>query len=113
MTQHKGMPADCRRNGIRTAARCVGAFASMLMAGWSPMHAQAPAEKNVVYGMYSGAALLLDVYRPQKSNGFGIIHIKGSGWQAGGPGYGAPQLKRGAGGSAEVSAIVEAGYTVF
>ena len=37
--------------------------------------AQARVEKNVVYGMYSGAAMLLDVHYPAKANGFGIIFI--------------------------------------
>ena len=39
-------------------------------------------EKNVVYGMYSGLALLLDVHHPKKPNGYGVIHITGSGWTA-------------------------------
>ena len=47
-------------------------------------------ERNVVYGMYSGLALLLDVHRPAKPNGFGIVFISGSGWQA------VARLRRGA-----------------
>lgn len=39
-------------------------------------------ETNIVYGLYSGLALLLDIYRPTQSNGYGIIHISGSGWSA-------------------------------
>lgn len=42
--------------------------------------AQPRVEKNVVFGMYSGAALLMDVYRPVQSNGLGLIVIQGSGW---------------------------------
>jgi acetyl esterase/lipase len=49
-------------------------------------------ERNVIYGMYSGAALLLDVYRPAKPNGFGIVFIAGSGFHAE-PEYGARPLK--------------------
>ena len=30
-------------------------------------------EANVVYGMYSGAALLLDVYKPAQPNGDGFL----------------------------------------
>ena len=37
-------------------------------------------ERNVVYGMYSGLALLLDVYHPNEPNGYGVIFISGSGW---------------------------------
>jgi len=32
----------------------------------SPAAAQARVEKNVIYGMYSGLALLMDVHRPEK-----------------------------------------------
>ena len=49
-------------------------------------------ERNVVYGMFSGAALLLDVHRPAKSNGLGVIFVSGSGWQAS-TDYGATPLK--------------------
>ena len=38
-------------------------------------------ERNVIYGMYSGAALLLDVYRPAKPNGFGVVFVAGSGFR--------------------------------
>jgi len=37
-------------------------------------------ETNVVYGMHGGLALLMDVYRPENSNGFGVVVIPGSGW---------------------------------
>jgi hypothetical protein len=36
-------------------------------------------ETNVVYGMYSGLALLMDVHHPDKPNGYGIVFIPGSG----------------------------------
>jgi acetyl esterase/lipase len=52
----------------------------------------ASVERNVVYGMVSGAALLLDVHRPAKSNGRGIVFVAGSGWQAD-PAYGARPIK--------------------
>jgi acetyl esterase/lipase len=73
--------------------------------------AQGRVEKNVVYGMYSGLALLMDVYYPDQSNGLGIVFVSGSGWQA--PlGYGAVGLKEG-----QIPLwgppLVRAGYTVF
>src|SRR5262245_48915740 len=74
--------------------------------------AQARVDKNVVYGMYSGAAMLLDVHYPAKPNGFGIIFISGSGWNA--PlGYSAPQLKESQQVDMYVPSLVQAGYTVF
>lgn len=41
-----------------------------------------PTEANVIYGMYSGLALLMDVYRPARANGYGVVFIPGSGWGA-------------------------------
>lgn len=35
--------------------------------------AQTRIEKNVIYGMYSGLALLMDIHRPDTPNGLGII----------------------------------------
>lgn len=69
-------------------------------------------EANVVYGMYSGAALLLDVHRPANPNGYGIVYISGSGWTA--PlAYSAPPLKSNAQSLQYAKPLVEAGYTVF
>lgn len=37
-------------------------------------------ERNHIYAMRSGLALVMDVYRPKAANGIGIIFISGSGW---------------------------------
>ncbi len=37
-------------------------------------------DRNVIYGMYSGLAMVMDVYQPAQSNGIGIVFISGSGW---------------------------------
>lgn len=42
--------------------------------------AEARIERNVVFGMYSGLALLMDVYHPEEPNGYGVVFISGSGW---------------------------------
>ena len=74
--------------------------------------AQARIEKNVVYGMYSGSALLLDVHYPTRPNGFGIVFIAGSGWNA--PmGYSATPLKESPQVEMYVPSLQQAGYTVF
>jgi acetyl esterase/lipase len=75
--------------------------------------AQLRVDKNVTYGMYSGLALLMDVHYPEKANGYGVIVISGSGWQAE-LRYGATPLKdeqlvR----TGLVQPIVAAGYTAF
>lgn len=44
--------------------------------------AQARIESNVIFGMYSGLALLMDVHYPAKPNGLGIVLVSGSAWSA-------------------------------
>ncbi|AMY08821.1 hypothetical protein LuPra_02027 [Luteitalea pratensis] len=74
--------------------------------------AQARVEKNVVYGMYSGLALLMDVHLPPVSNGRGIVVIPGSAFSR--PlGYDAPQLKDAPFVQDFVATLGQAGYTVF
>src|SRR5262244_2610117 len=74
--------------------------------------AQGRVDRNVVYGMYSGTALLLDVHYPAKPNGFGVIFIPGSGWSA--PlSYAAPPLKQSEQVGMYVPSLTDAGYTVF
>lgn len=73
--------------------------------------AQPNVEKNVVYGMYSGLALLMDVHRPANPNGYGVVFIAGSGWQAR-PSYGATGLKDTQIGD-WAPTLNAAGYTVF
>jgi len=73
----------------------------------APLAAQARVDQNVVYGMYSGLALLMDVHHPAEPNGYGIIQIAGSGWHEP-TAYGARQLKR-----VPPQIFLDAGYTVF
>jgi acetyl esterase/lipase len=75
------------------------------------LHA-AKVDRNVVYGMYSGLALLMDVYYPQNPNGYGIIHVSGSGWTR--PlSLDAPLLNHQGHVQLEGEALVAAGYTLF
>jgi len=83
------------------AATCVTACASPLH---PPTH---EVERNVIYGMYSGTALLMDVHHPPNPNGRGVLWINGSGWQAP-QDYGARPLK---GWVPQV--FLDAGFTVF
>jgi acetyl esterase/lipase len=85
----------------------------LVVAVWAT-HAQAQAriDSNVVYGMYSGLALLMDVHYPQRPNGFGVLCVPGSGWNA--PlGYDASALKDGAEGDGFAKTVMDAGYTLF
>ena len=69
-------------------------------------------EQNVVYGMFSGLALLMDVHYPGTPNGYGIIFIPGSGWGAP-PGLDATPLKENSERHVYAGPLVAAGYTVF
>src|ERR1700687_302906 len=87
--------------------------AGLLLLGLSATAgAQSRVDSNVVYGMYSGTALLLDVHYPARPNGFGIIFIPGSGWSAA-LGYAAPPLKESDQVGMYVPSLTQAGYTVF
>jgi acetyl esterase/lipase len=74
--------------------------------------AQPRVEKNVVFGMYSGAALLMDVYRPIQANGLGLIILHGSGWYMP-QRYDAPALKDDSFVGTYGRRFAEAGYTAF
>lgn len=69
-------------------------------------------ERNVVYGMYSGLALTMDVYQPENPNGRGVVFISGSGWTRGLSLDATPLT---ATGQELIYAVplAEAGYTVF
>ena len=74
--------------------------------------AQPNVESNVIFGMHSGLALLMDVHKPAKANGYGVVVVPGSGWHA--PfGYGARPLKESKEFVDHVRKLVAAGYTIF
>ncbi len=60
----------------------IAAVTLTVMLAANDARSQPPVQKNVVYGMYSGLALLMDVHRPEKQNGYGVIFVPGSGWHA-------------------------------
>jgi len=41
---------------------------------------QGSLDQNVVFGTCSGLALLLDVHRPPRPNGYALVVVPGSGW---------------------------------
>jgi len=69
-------------------------------------------ESNVIYGMYSGLALLTDIFHPEQPNGYGIIFVSGSGWHDP-TGHDARPLKERGQEQAYAVPLAEAGYTVF
>ncbi len=87
----------------------------IVVAGIASAQPELPAkrvDRNTVYGMYSGLALLMDIYYPESPNGYGVIHISGSGWSR--PlGLDAKMLNHQSHVKLEGAALVEAGYTLF
>ena len=71
-----------------------------------------PTESNVIFGTYSGLALLMDVYKPAAANGYGIVVIPGSGWHTG-LAYDANLLKQSKEFSLYMQKLSTAGYTTF
>ena len=74
--------------------------------------AEPSVETNVVFGTYSGLALLMDVYKPAMSNGYGIIVIQGSAWHRD-LGYDAAMLKQVREFPPAITKLVAEGYTAF
>jgi len=72
----------------------------------------AKVDRNVVFGMYSGLALIMDVYYPQKPNGYGILHITGSGWSRP-PNFDAKMINHQPHVKGQGEVLIEAGYTLF
>jgi acetyl esterase/lipase len=102
------------RAAFAALALCLSAFvpASPLAQAPPPTAIAVPrVDRNVIYGMFSGLALVMDVHRPAKPNGYGVVFVAGSGWQAPMT-YGATPIK-----DTQINlwgpALVAAGYTVF
>ena len=57
--------------GVVGTSRLAGFFVVLL----ATSAAAQSIERNVVYGMISGTALLLDVHQPTVSNGFGVLYL--------------------------------------
>ncbi len=93
----------------------LGAFSAcvLLSFGLMPSLAQTGVDENVIYGMYSGLALLMDVHHPETPNGYGVLVIGGSGWHTT-MDYDALSLKDSmANQPPESAALLDAGYTIF
>ena len=92
----------------RFGASCLS---GLIFCGISISFAEERIEKNVMVGMVSGLALVMDIHYPENPNGYGIIHISGSGWSRS-LSYDAQQLSESQVGIYGAP-LVEQGYTVF
>lgn len=95
-------------------SRCSGAGIGVcfLLIVTSIVQAEPRFETNVIYGMYSGLALLMDVYYPEKANGYGVLHITGTGWH---DPLGFEAVPQKASNQVQIfgKPLVDAGYTLF
>jgi acetyl esterase/lipase len=75
----------------------------------------AKVDPNVIYGMYSGLALVMDVYHPAQPNGYAVVFVHGGHWRMS-PEVGAAPFKDG-GNIVQlvqfIKPMISAGYTVF
>jgi acetyl esterase/lipase len=75
----------------------------------------AKVDPNVIYGMYSGLALVMDVYHPAQPNGYAVVFVHGGHWRMS-PEVGAVPFKDG-GNIVQlvqfIKPMISAGYTVF
>lgn len=62
--------------------------------------------------MYSGLALLMDIHHPENPNGYGVVHVSGSGWTRA-MSLDARPLKESGHVRIEGGPVVDAGYTLF
>ena len=101
-----------RTVGLRSSIVILGFI--YLTAASNLAAAQEPSriDRNVVYGMYSGLSLLMDVHYPRKPNGYGVIYIAGSAFYA--PlSYADTPLKETSQVQMYAKPLLEAGYAVF
>ena len=94
-----------------TTKLCASFLSALIFLGTSISFAEERIEKNILVGMVSGLALVMDVHYPEEPNGYGIIHISGSGWSRF-LSYDAHQLSESQVGIFGAP-LVEQGYTVF
>ena len=88
------------------------ASVAVLVSAQTTRQAELRVESNVIYGMYSGLALLMDVYYPAATNGYGIIFVPGTGFH--GPlAYDASPPKATPAVATYARSLLNVGYTLF
>jgi acetyl esterase/lipase len=88
--------------------------ASLFLAFTYPAQAEHRIEANVVYGVMSGMALLMDVYHPSEPIERAVVFVAGSGWDGREIGYTDYELKQSnLYYDALFRGLTDAGFTVF
>lgn len=102
---------DMQKYRILQYTLLIAVLSTLRLAAQPELNA-AKVDRNVVFGMYSGLALLMDVYYPENPNGCGIIQISGSSWTRG-LSLDAGMLNHMRHVKLEGEMFVESGYTLF
>ena len=100
---------------VNARVRVTSLMIVLLLAVIAPRQSLAEARvvSNVVYGMHSGLALLLDVHYPTNPNGYGILIIPGSGWHEPISFDSTPLKQRVGRPRFGADALLKSGYTLF
>lgn len=99
---------------MKTVKRIYWVVAVLLaVSATSSVYAEIRVKTNVIYGMYSGLALLMDVHTPQQPNGYGLVLIPGSAWRAPLSLEAKPLTHGAARPVLGIDRLLSAGYTVF
>jgi acetyl esterase/lipase len=86
---------------LATAVLVVGLVVASV---WLYLHPRIDRVDGVVYGQRQGHNLALDVLRPARTNGFGVVLMVSGGWKSSTPGSFRPWM---------ASPLLRRGYTVF
>src|SRR5580700_5855494 len=70
-------------------------------------------DRNIVFGMYSGLALLMDIHHPAQPNGYAAVVVPGSGWTSKQTYDAAPLTALGSSVRFFLPKLLDAGYTLF
>ena len=92
------------RNTLWTLAAVVLLVALVVGSAWWYFHPKVERTNAVAYGKRGEETLALDVLRPAKSNGVGVLLLVSGGWKSGKPGSFGEWL---------VAPLIRRGYTVF
>ena len=88
------------RRTLWTLGAVVLVLAMIAGGGWWYFHPAVQRTNAIAYGQRDGQTLAIDVLRPEKPNGLGVLLLVSGGWQSGNPGsfggwIAAPLLRRG------------------
>jgi acetyl esterase/lipase len=92
------------RRTIQVLVACVIVLFLVIAAGWWYLHPGVNRSDGIVYGRRNGEPLTLDVVRPARPNGLGVVLVASGGWKSAKPGATPVWL---------MAPLLRRGYTIF